>query len=102
MGMSDAFLTADLLADALHHELIEDRPRDEALASYQHQRDALTANGFNLTLSTARLAPLSSRLEAFYRAAEGRPDIVSRIFGVLGGTISVTDLAQPSPATKQA
>ena len=102
MGMSDAFLAADLLADALHHELIEDRPQDEALASYQHDRDALTANGFDLTLSTARLAPLSSRLEALYRAAEGQPDLVSRIFGVLGGTITVTDLSQPSPATRQA
>ena len=52
----------------------------------------LTANGFELTLSTARLAALSPRMEAFYRQAVGQPDAVSRIFGVLGGSIPMREL----------
>jgi flavin-dependent dehydrogenase len=90
MGISDAFLSADLLAQAIDDGLTGRRPIDDALAAYQHRRDALTANGFDLTLSTARLAPLSARLEAFYRAAAGQPDVVQQILGVLGGSIPIT------------
>jgi flavin-dependent dehydrogenase len=92
MGMSDAFLAADLLADAIHQALAGHQPMDQALACYQKRRDALTANGFELTLSTARLAPLSLRLEALYRAAADQPEIARHVFGVLGGSIPLTDL----------
>jgi 2-polyprenyl-6-methoxyphenol hydroxylase-like FAD-dependent oxidoreductase len=91
-GMSDAFLTADLLAGAIHQGLAGNSPMDQALASYQQRRDAMTANGFELTLSTARLAPLSPRLEALYRTAADQPEIARHVFGVLGGSIPLTDL----------
>jgi hypothetical protein len=65
---------------------------DEALADYQVQRDMRTSNGYDLTLGTARLAPLSSRLEAFYRAAAEQPEVVRQIFGVLGGSVPVADV----------
>jgi flavin-dependent dehydrogenase len=92
MGMSDAFLAADLLAAAIHDGLVGHRPTDDALSDYEHRRDALTAHGFELTLSTAGLAPLSARLESFYRAAADQPEAVRRIFGVLGGSIPVGDV----------
>ncbi|MCW2633210.1 MAG: Protein fixC, partial [Pseudonocardia sp.] len=63
MGMSDAFLAADLVAEAVHRGLSGATPMPESLASYQQLRDDRTADGFALTLSTARLAPLSRRLE---------------------------------------
>ena len=65
---------------------------DDALARYQHRRDVLTANGFELALTTARLAPLSARLEAFYRTAAEQPELTAKVFGVLGGTIPIADL----------
>jgi flavin-dependent dehydrogenase len=86
MGMSDAFQAAELLAGAIHDGLAGHRPIDEALAGYQHQRDELTASGFGLTLATARLSPLTARLEAFYRAAAEQPELSRQIFGVLGGS----------------
>src|SRR6266566_2252403 len=92
MGMSDAFLTADLLADAIHQGLSGNQPMDQALARYHRRRDTLTANGFELTLSTARLAPLSPRLEALYRTAADQPEVARHVFGVLGGSIPLTDL----------
>ena len=92
MGISDAFLAADLLADAIHDGLARQRPLDDAVAGYQDQRDALTANGFALTLATARLGALSPRLEAFYRAAAACPERVCQVFGVLGGSIPVADV----------
>jgi hypothetical protein len=65
---------------------------DAALAGYQLRRDRLTANGFELTLATARLAALPARHETIYRAAAERPDLASQIFGVLGGSIPSADV----------
>ncbi len=92
MGMSDAFLAADLLADAIDDGLTGRMPMDAALAGYQRRRDRLTANGFELTLATARLAALPARHEAIYRAAAEQPDLASQIFGVLGGSIPIADV----------
>lgn len=64
---------------------------DDTVANCQHQRDALTTNRFQLALSTARLAPLSTGLEALYRAAADQPEAVRQIFGVLGGPIPIAD-----------
>ena len=92
MGMSDAFLAADLLADAINDGLTGRQPMQAALAGYQHRRDLLTANGFELTLATARLAPLPARHQALYQVAAEQPDLASRIFGVLGGSIPMADV----------
>jgi 2-polyprenyl-6-methoxyphenol hydroxylase-like FAD-dependent oxidoreductase len=91
-GISDAFLAADLLAGAIHSGLTGRKPVDQALAGYQHRRDLLTANGFELTLATARLAALPARHQALYQAAAEQPDLASRIFGVLGGSIPIADV----------
>jgi sulfur relay (sulfurtransferase) complex TusBCD TusD component (DsrE family) len=53
MGVSDAFLAAHLFADAIHQALAGHQPADQP-SRYQQRRDALTANGFELTLSTGR------------------------------------------------
>lgn len=92
MGMTDAFAATELLFDALHAGLTGEQPLDDALSDYQRRRDAVTANGYELTLRTARLAPLSARLESFYRDAADRPDLTERIFGVLGGSVPADDV----------
>lgn len=92
MGMSDAFLAADLLADAIDDGLTGRQPMDAALAGYQHRRDLLTTNGFELTLATARLAAPTDRDQALYQAAAEQPDLATRVFGVLGGSIPMRDV----------
>ncbi|MHB1968757.1 MAG: NAD(P)/FAD-dependent oxidoreductase [Acidimicrobiales bacterium] len=96
MGMSDAFASAELLAEAIDEGLVGSRPIDRALSDYQNKRDALTANGYALTLSTARLAPLTPRLEALYRAAADKPEVICRIFGVIGGSLPIGELVLDS------
>ena len=95
MGMSDAFMAAELLAEAVGQGLSGRIPIDESLAAYQQRRDDLTANGLALTLSTARLPALSPRLEAFYREAAERPAAIEQIFGVMGGSVPMHELARP-------
>jgi 2-polyprenyl-6-methoxyphenol hydroxylase-like FAD-dependent oxidoreductase len=92
MGMSDAFLAADLLAEAIRDGLVGRRALDDAVADYQHRRDHGTANGFELTLSTARLASLSSPHEAFYRMAADDPKLTCQVFGVLGGSVPISEV----------
>lgn len=92
MGMSDAFIAAELVAEAIDQGLAGRVPIDESLASYQRHRDDLTANGYALTVSTARLAPLSPRMETFYREAVDQPATITRIFGVIGGSIPMREL----------
>jgi flavin-dependent dehydrogenase len=79
-GMSDAFVAAELLAEAL-----TDSDPDSALAAYQRQRDAATAGGLSVTLTAASLEPLPEGLRQYYEAAAEDPGEVTRILGVLGG-----------------
>jgi 2-polyprenyl-6-methoxyphenol hydroxylase-like FAD-dependent oxidoreductase len=91
-GMSDAFESAELLAQAAHDALVGERPWNEALCDYQRRRDATTANGYRLTLTAAALDPLSARLQRFYEAVSARPETVTRIIGALGGVVPVDDV----------
>ena len=72
---------------------------DTAVEKYQQQRDNSTSEGLQLALSTARMAPLSPRQEAFYSRAADDRDLSERVFGVLDGTLRATDVfASPSHA----
>ncbi len=100
MGISDAFLAADLLAAAIHQGITGQRRTDEALRDYQHRRDSLTCNGFELTLRTARLAPPSAQLEALCRRAADEPDLGRHVFGVLAGAIPIAELYADTLGTR--
>ncbi len=86
-GMSDAFVGADLLAEAVDEALGGARSWPEALARYQRRRDESTASSFQLTLASASLAPLSPPLERYFEAASQSSAEVTRILGVLGGVV---------------
>jgi flavin-dependent dehydrogenase len=53
LGIMDAFRDADLLADAIHAGLAKAGPMEEALASYQEQRDAAAKPMYDFTLAFA-------------------------------------------------
>jgi 2-polyprenyl-6-methoxyphenol hydroxylase-like FAD-dependent oxidoreductase len=91
-GMTDAFTSADALADALQRFLTGEQPSDAALADYQRWRDAETSAGWDLTLKAASLLPVSPRTESRLADAAGRSAEVTRIIGALGGAIPVGDV----------
>lgn len=92
MGMTDAFVSAKLLAGCLANDSGVQRELAGAVSDYQQQRDAATAGGYQLTLKTARLAAPSPSLAAIYRRASDEPETAQRVFDVLGGIRPMSDL----------
>lgn len=92
MGMSDAFVSAELLAEAIDEGLAGTRSQDEALAAYTQRRDAATANGFRLTLRTAALEAVSDPLLRYYARAATEPEQIRLVLGALGGTLPFEDV----------
>ena len=95
MGMSDAFLSAELLAAALDDAQAGRRSQDEALASYTQARDAATENGFRLTLRTAALEPVSEHLLPYYARAATDPEQIRLVLGALGGSLPFREVYSP-------
>jgi flavin-dependent dehydrogenase len=87
MGMSDAFLSAELLAEAIDDAIAGRQPEAESLADYGRRRDAATANGFRLTLRTAALEGVPDDLMHYYAHAASDPEQTRLILGALGGAL---------------
>jgi flavin-dependent dehydrogenase len=89
MGIGDAFLGAELLADAIHRGLAGDL--DSALAGYQDALRERTAAVFDYTVMSAALKDPEPQA-ALYRAIAARPDLAQSFMNVLGGTASFRTL----------
>jgi 2-polyprenyl-6-methoxyphenol hydroxylase-like FAD-dependent oxidoreductase len=87
MGMSDAFVSAELLAGAIDAAAAGGRSPTEALADYSDSRDAATANGFRLTLRTAALEAVPTQLLGYYAKAATDPEQIRLVLAALGGTL---------------
>jgi flavin-dependent dehydrogenase len=87
-GISDAFRSAEWLADAVHAGFSGARPIIEAaLAEYQRVRDERFAPMYELSCSLATLEPPSPEILALYQALRSNPIERNRFFGTLGGTV---------------
>jgi len=89
MGIGDAFLGAELLADAIQRGL-EDA-LDSALVGYQEALREKTAAVFDYTVMSAALKDPEPQAR-LYRAIAARPDLTQRFMNVLGGTASFRTL----------
>jgi hypothetical protein len=87
MGMSDAFVSAELLAEAVDAALAGPRSEEDALVAYARSRDAATANSFRLTLRTAALEEVPEQLLRYYARAAIDPEQIRLILGAVGGTL---------------
>jgi flavin-dependent dehydrogenase len=90
-GISDAFRSAEWLAEALHAGLSGAQPLSEALADYQRVRDEHFRAMYDLNCDMAGLQPPPPELQALYHALRDNPVERSRYFGTLGGTVPIPD-----------
>jgi flavin-dependent dehydrogenase len=89
MGIGDAFLGAELLADAILGGVAGDL--DSALAGYQAALRERTVAVFDYTVMSAGLKDPEPQA-ALYRAIAARPELAQRFMNVLGGTTSFRTL----------
>jgi flavin-dependent dehydrogenase len=94
-GMTDAFLHAELLAQAAIAGLGGRRPLDAALADYQRRRDALAGPMYALTNDFARLAPPPPETVALVDVLRHHPAETRRFLGVISGTVPIAEFFAP-------
>ena len=94
-GISDAFRSAEWLADAVHTGFSGARPLTDALGEYQRVRDEHFAPMYELSCSLATLEPPSTELLALYEALRTNPIERNRFFGTLGGAASPSEYYAP-------
>jgi flavin-dependent dehydrogenase len=95
-GISDAFRSAEWVADAVHAGFSDSQPIDEALARYQRVRDEEFAPMYDLSCNMAGLEPAPPEMLALYEALRLNPRECNRYFGTLGGTVPIPEYYAPA------
>jgi len=94
-GISDAFRSAEWLADAVHAGFSGARPLDKAMAEYQRVRDEHLRPMYDLNCGMAGLEPPPPEMLALYEALRHNSVERDRYFGTLGGTVPIPEFYAP-------
>ena len=98
-GITDAFGSAELVADAVDDALCGRRAWDEALAAYERRRNETAMPMYEFTFAQASLEPAPPPLQDMLAALRDDQAGTDRFFGVFAGTVPVSDLfGAPEPA----
>ena len=99
-GITDAFRSAEWLAEALDAGLSGRQPMEQALAAYEKKRDESETPYFDMTTQLAALAPPPPELAQLLFALQFNPEQRSRFFGVLAHAVPVQDFFSPENVQK--
>lgn len=91
-GITDAFLDAESLSAALDAELSGQESFETALAAHEAARNAARRPMYEYTLRLAALPPIGAAQVRLYSAIAADPVESDRFFGVLAGTVPVSDV----------
>jgi flavin-dependent dehydrogenase len=94
-GITDAFGSAEWLADAIDAWFSGRRPLEEALAGYEKTRNEAELPYFDFTTQLAALEPPPPEVQQLLEALRENPGQRSRFFGVLAHTVPVTEFFSP-------
>lgn len=90
-GIMDAFLQAELCADALHASLSRAQDFDAAMATYQAKRDDQAMPFFEMTCNLATLSPPPPETRALFAAMAGNTEAMDDFAQLNAGVISPPD-----------
>lgn len=94
-GITDAFLGAEFLAEALAAAWSGSEPLDQALAGYQRRRDEAAMPIYELTTQLARMEPPPPDMAELIGAlAANQPD-TNRFMGLIAGTTPFAEFFAP-------
>lgn len=98
-GITDAFASAELVADAVDDALCGRRAWDAALADYERRRNETALPMYEFTFAQASLEPAPPPLQDMLAALRDDQAGTDRFFGVFAGTVPVSHLlGAPEPA----
>ena len=94
-GITDAFGSAEWLADAIDAGFSGRQSLDEALAGYEQTRNQAELPYYELTTQLAALAPPPPEVAQLLQALQYDDEQRSRFFGVLAHTVPVPEFFSP-------
>jgi flavin-dependent dehydrogenase len=94
-GISDAFLSADLLAQAIDDGMSGRKSLSEALAAYEEQRNQRAIPLYEFTCRLATLAPPQSDMLQLLNALRTNQEQTNRFFGLFAQTVPVPEFFSP-------
>jgi 2-polyprenyl-6-methoxyphenol hydroxylase-like FAD-dependent oxidoreductase len=94
-GISDAFIDAEFLVDALDAGLSGQRPLEAALAEYQSRRDRRAKPMYDFTCDLARLEPPSPQMRELFGALCGNQDATDRFYSAITGSLPLPEFMAP-------
>src|SRR5215467_12165929 len=94
-GITDAFRSAEWLAEAIDAGFSGRQPLEQAMAAYEKTRNESETPYFDLTTQLAALAPPPAEVQALLAALQFDPAQRSRFFGVLAHAVPVQDFFSP-------
>jgi 2-polyprenyl-6-methoxyphenol hydroxylase-like FAD-dependent oxidoreductase len=94
-GITDAFLDAELLTEALDDSLGGRRPHDEAMADYQQRRDERVSPMYELTFEFAQLTPPPPEMQQLLGAVAGNPAARDDFVSTQAGTLPIPEFFAP-------
>ena len=94
-GISDAFMDAESLTQALDDGLSGRRPLDEALADYQRRRDARARPMYEFTCELAKLEPPPPAMQRLFKALRDNPEATNQFYSALTGSLPLPTFMNP-------
>jgi 2-polyprenyl-6-methoxyphenol hydroxylase-like FAD-dependent oxidoreductase len=95
-GISDAFIDAGQLSEALDAGFSGRRPLDESLAGYHDSRDARAKPMYFFTCELARLEPPPLPLRGLFAALHGNREATNAFYSAITGTTPIQEFMNPS------
>jgi flavin-dependent dehydrogenase len=95
VGISDAFRDAELLAQAVDEGFNGSQPLEQALASYEQQRNEHAMPIYEFTHQLAALEPPPPELQQLFAALRHDQEQINRFFGTITGTVPVGEFFSP-------
>jgi flavin-dependent dehydrogenase len=90
-GITDAFKSAQLLAEAIDAGFSGKLLLEQALADYEQKRNEAAMPIYNMTCDMSRLEPPPPEMITLFTALEGDQEETNRFMGTVAGTVPVPE-----------
>lgn len=94
-GITNAFRDVELLAEAIDSGFSSRQPLEQALAEYEHRRNAMALPIYEFACQSALLEPATAQMKDLLNALRNDPAETSRFFGLLAQTTAIPEFLNP-------